>query len=157
MEGKAGYFIRGNRDKSKISCSLMRRFVIIPARCESFLASGSRSVTKGKIVEREILWIELFTMEFFFLLYFWLMYYQSIRWEREGISIIFINFWHFRNIEVIFMVDNFENNVTDPWYFNLRNFFLPYTEDRRDNLNNERRNTRNIRKHCSYSYYTGRY
>lgn len=31
-EGKAGYFIRGNRDKSKISCSLMRRFVIIPVR-----------------------------------------------------------------------------------------------------------------------------
>lgn len=47
----------------------MRRFVIIPARCESFLASGSRSVTKGKIVEREILWIELFTMEFFFFYY----------------------------------------------------------------------------------------
>lgn len=33
--GTAGYFIRGNRDKSKISCSLMRRFVIIPAVCES--------------------------------------------------------------------------------------------------------------------------
>lgn len=77
---------------------------------------------KGNFVNRII-----YDGIFFFLLYFWLMYYQSIRWEREGISIIFINFWHFRNIEVIFMVDNFEDNVTDPWYFNLRNFFLPYT------------------------------
>ena len=35
-----GYFIRGNRDKSKISCSLMRRFVIIPA-------AGARVFPRG--------------------------------------------------------------------------------------------------------------
>lgn len=55
-EGKAGYFIRGNRDKSKISCSLMRRFVIIPIRTMRIFPgqwfSTCESSVKGKIIEK---------------------------------------------------------------------------------------------------------